>query len=167
MLDYGGLKRHSFFSLTRCVCIAAFLIMLCPVCRQPMLIVEFDDIELDACPDCKGIWFDAQELRELFELVGAPEHGGELEVQLERLKHASARRSCPRCRGRIEPVRAPTTDGELILDQCPRGHGLWFDKGELECLFESLLGENSDALVDVRKYLGHFAAASGSGDSAE
>ena len=141
--------------------------MLCPVCRQPMLIVEFDDIELDACPDCKGIWFDAQELRELFELVGAPEHGRELEGQLERLGHASARRSCPRCRGRIEPVRAPTNEGELILDQCPRGHGLWFDKGELECLFESLLGEDSDALVDVRKYLGHFAAASGFVDSAE
>ncbi len=133
-----------------------------------MLIVEFDDIELDACPDCKGIWFDAQELRELFELVGAPEYLQDLEGQLERLAHSSARRSCPRCRELIEPVRAPMSEGsELILDECPRGHGLWFDQGELEALFASLLGEASDALASVRKYLGHFAAARKSGDTAE
>lgn len=141
--------------------------MLCPVCRQSMLIVEFDDIELDACPDCQGIWFDTQELRELFDLVGAPEYLGDLENHLERLPHSAARRACPRCRGRIEPVRAPTPEGDLILDQCPRGHGLWFDRGELETLFQSLLGEGSDALAGVRKYLGHFAAARGSGDAAE
>lgn len=132
-----------------------------------MLIVEFDEIELDACPDCKGVWFDAQELGELFELVGAPEHVRDLENQLERLAHAKARRFCPRCRGRIEPVRAPASEGELILDECPRGHGLWFDKGELEALFQCLLGEASSALVDVRKYLGQFATTNDSGDSAE
>lgn len=132
-----------------------------------MLIVEFDEIELDACPDCKGIWFDAQELCELFELVGAPEHLRDLENQLERLPHAAARRSCPRCRGRLASVRAPSTSDELILDECPRAHGLWFDKGELETLLKAVLGEQSDALTDVRKYLGHFAAASGLGESAD
>ena len=83
--------------------------MLCPVCRQPMLIVEFEQIELDACPDCRGVWFDAQELRQLFELVGAPDNAFDLENELERMPRAAARRACPRCRGRIEPVRAPTT----------------------------------------------------------
>ena len=132
--------------------------MLCPVCRQPMLIVEFDEIELDTCADCRGIWFDAQELRELFELVKAPEHAHDLEQQLERLAHGSARRSCPRCRGRLEPVRTPSSNENLILDECPRGHGLWFDEGELESLLQSVLGAETDALSDVRKYLGIFAA---------
>ncbi len=130
-----------------------------------MLIVEFEQIELDACPDCHGVWFDAQELHQLFELVGVPESIHQLENQLERLPHAAARRSCPRCRGRIEPVRAPTGDRELILDQCVRGHGLWFDQGELESLFESLLGSENAALLEVRKYLGLFAAKRGEGET--
>ncbi len=124
-----------------------------------MLIVEFDGIELDTCIDCKGVWFDTQELRELFELVGAPEHLLNLENQLERLAHAPARRRCPRCRGRIEPVRPPGDNTELILDKCPRGHGIWFDHGELETLFQSVLSDASDALTHVRKYLGLFASS--------
>ena len=44
--------------------------MKCPVCRVPTYVVEFDKIELDLCPDCQGIWFDAGEL-EL--LLGTPE----------------------------------------------------------------------------------------------
>lgn len=141
--------------------------MLCPVCRLPMLIVEFDEIELDACPDCKGVWFDAQELRELFELVEAPEHLHDLENQLQAMPHVSGRRVCPRCRGRLSPVGTPSGDSELILDQCPRWHGLWFDQGELEALMTAMLGDKSDALTSVRKYLGHFAAASGSGETTE
>jgi len=141
--------------------------MLCPVCRQPMVIVEFDDIELDICPDCQGLWFDTQELRELFELVGAPEQVYDLEDHLDRLDRAGGRRSCPRCHARIEPVKSPASDAHLVLDRCPRGHGLWFDKGELETLFMSVLGEGSDALEHVRRYLGHFASASDSGDAGE
>jgi Zn-finger nucleic acid-binding protein len=129
-----------------------------------MLIVEFEEIELDACPDCRGIWFDSQELGELFELIGAPDHLHDLENQLQRLAHAKARRFCPRCRSRVEPVRAPARDGELILDECPRGHGLWFDRGELEALLECLLGEESSALEDVRRYLGQFATPRDAGD---
>ena len=37
-----------------------------------MVIVEFGNIELDTCVDCRGLWFDAQELGQLFELAGCP-----------------------------------------------------------------------------------------------
>lgn len=130
-----------------------------------MLIVEFDEIELDTCPGCRGIWFDAQELGQLFELVKAPEHACELEQQLERLARVSARRTCPRCRRKLDPVRAPGSNENLILDQCSRGDGLWFDEGELESLLQSVLGEETDALADVRKYLGHFAAPRPAGET--
>jgi Zn-finger nucleic acid-binding protein len=129
--------------------------MLCPVCREELVIVEFDDVELDACPDCHGLWFDAQELHQLFEAAGVPDHLYSLEERLERLPRAAARRRCPRCRGRIVPVRAPSDTKEIILDQCPDGHGLWFDQGELESLLECLLQED-EALDRVRDYLGQF-----------
>ena len=135
--------------------------MLCPVCRQPLIIVEYRDVELDACPDCHGLWFDAQELRQLFELAGAIDRFRQLEPQLDRLPHAHPRRKCPRCHGRLEPVRAPTEGEELILDECPREHGIWFDRGELDALLRSALDPQGQSLADVRAFLGKFAAPSG------
>ena len=60
-----------------------------------MIIVEFADIELDTCVSCRGLWFDAQELGQLFELAGVPERICELELQIDRLSHAGSRRKCP------------------------------------------------------------------------
>ncbi|MCU0962477.1 MAG: zf-TFIIB domain-containing protein [Pirellulaceae bacterium] len=131
--------------------------MLCPVCSQPMVIVEFQNVELDTCVDCRGLWFDAQELSQLFELAGVPHQYHALESQLDRLPHVGARRKCPRCRRPLEPVRAPARRGaELILDECPRGDGLWFDQGELSALLEAVLGDDVDTLRNVRSYLGEF-----------
>ena len=59
--------------------------MLCPVCQQPLVIIEFEHVELDACPDCAGLWFDAQELQQFFEITGVPEEFHDLEQQVDRL----------------------------------------------------------------------------------
>jgi Zn-finger nucleic acid-binding protein len=131
--------------------------MLCPQCHEPLVIVEYHDIELDACPDCHGVWFDAQELRQMFELAGAGAAYHKLEAQLDRLPHAEPRRRCPRCRKRLEPVRAPSAKDDLILDECPYEHGIWFDAGELEALLRASLGSER-ALEEVRGYLGEFMA---------
>jgi Zn-finger nucleic acid-binding protein len=132
--------------------------MLCPVCNQPLIIVEYRQIELDTCPECDGLWFDAQELKQLFELAGAHEHYVRLEAQLDRLKRDAPRRNCPRCRKRLAPVRAPSVPADLILDECEYGHGIWFDRGELEALMRSVLDAESQALAEVRAFLGRFAA---------
>lgn len=136
--------------------------MLCPVCSQPMIVVEYEEVELDACPDCRGLWFDAQELRALFERSGVPQQFHNLESELSRLPHGQSRRRCPRCRVRLVEVQAPSPDGTLVLDECPRGDGLWFDQGELKCLLQGLLGDQQGPLDQVRKYLGQFL---GSGPS--
>jgi len=36
--------------------------MICSVCRQSMLDIECNNIELDYCAKCRGVWFDASEL---------------------------------------------------------------------------------------------------------
>jgi len=138
--------------------------MLCPVCRQSLVIVEYQNVELDTCPDCHGLWFDAQELHQLFEIAGVPEQFHSMETHLERLSRAGQRRVCSRCRGKLVPVRAPSPNHDLILDECPNGHGLWFDQGELDSLLKNLLGEQSDALKNVRAYLGQFVSRTGPGE---
>ena len=122
------------------------------------VILEVEDVELDVCVHQHGLWFDVQELGQLFEKCGVPEDLQDLENRLEKLPHAGPRRYCPRCGGRMEPVRAPNTPDTLILDRCPRGDGLWFDRGELEALLVCLLEESDEELRLLREYLGHVAA---------
>ncbi len=60
-------------------------------------------------------------------------------------------------------VRAPGASGDVILDRCRRGHGLWFDPGELEDILAlEMPGEEGadSALAKVRAFLGQFASAS-------
>ncbi len=128
--------------------------MLCPACRQAMIIVEYDDVELDMCPDCSGLWFDSQELGQLFEKEGALEQLNSLEQSLAPAPNPKNSRRCPRCRGRLRQVVVPEIGNELILDECPQGDGLWFDQGELAGLLRGVFGESNLALEKVRNHLG-------------
>ena len=122
-----------------------------------MLIVEVEAVELDTCIDGHGLWFDDQELRQLFDIAGVGTAPADLEARLELLPHQGARRRCPRCTTRMEQVQAPGNADVVILDRCPRGHGLWFDQGELAALLEALLGPADGAIARVRDFLGQVA----------
>jgi len=99
-----------------------------------MIIVEYRQIELDVCAACKGVWFDAEELELLLESLGLES------AELGRppaAKPAEAARKCPCCRARMAKVLMGPGEGVLI-DRCKRGHGLWFDGGELDVVIRGL-----------------------------
>jgi len=144
--------------------------MQCPICRQDQLIVEFEGVELDLCLEGHGIWFDKDELRQLFDVAGVPEalHGLEEQLTFLPRRRGATERRCPRCHGKMRQVRAPGKSGDVILDRCRRGHGLWFDNGELEEILSLELGEGDEALAKVRRFLGGYTArATGSGPGEE
>lgn len=42
--------------------------MLCPVCKNTQLVMtERKSIEIDYCPDCRGVWLDRGELDKIIE----------------------------------------------------------------------------------------------------
>ncbi len=41
--------------------------MNCPRCHGPMKVATRMDVELDFCPQCRGIWLDGGELEKLME----------------------------------------------------------------------------------------------------
>lgn len=42
--------------------------MQCPVCKDPQLVIsEWQGIEIDYCPACRGVWLDRGELDKLIE----------------------------------------------------------------------------------------------------
>ena len=48
----------------------------CPRCQSPLVEREFQNVKLDACEKCKGVWFDSGEL----ELVLLLKKGDQLRV---------------------------------------------------------------------------------------
>ena len=117
--------------------------MLCPDCDEDMLILEYNDIELDYCDECSGIWLDEGEL----ELLLKPDSDSSvMGVLMENSKgHRKGDRECPVCGKRMLLVDIPiVSDGDEVfveIDKCPLNHGLWFDNGELQQILSSSNGE--------------------------
>jgi Zn-finger nucleic acid-binding protein len=95
-------------------------VCMCPKCNEPMLIVEFQGVEVDHCLDCRGTWFDAGELELVVEMAdGDPER---LHTMLgAEGARASEKRRCPRCRRQLRVLRIGTPPIEI--DVCPRRRG--------------------------------------------
>lgn len=46
--------------------------MSCPVCRVPLSMSDRQGIEIDYCPQCRGVWLDRGELDKIIERSVAP-----------------------------------------------------------------------------------------------
>ncbi len=112
--------------------------MICPNCKQDMIVVEHHQIELDYCTRCQGVWFDAVEL-ELF-LQSVKLTSSELIIKnvinLPAVESSRKRRRCPICgHGMKETAIGQPT---INIDVCHQGDGLWFDGGEVHELLRQL-----------------------------
>lgn len=104
--------------------------MQCPICKAKDMIPVLTDqgVEVDYCPECKGIWLDKGEI---FYFVKRPAR-----VQKE-LEHAikfgkPSEQTCPRTGKSMQEIKL--LQGELTLDYSPSSGGIWFDGAELEKL---------------------------------
>lgn len=94
-----------------------------------MITLELEDVEIDHCLECGGIWLDAGEL-EL--LLGDPDKAkGTLGAFQVDSKCTEALRKCPICDKKMQKIIVGESKPALLIDKCRRGDGLWFDKGEL------------------------------------
>lgn len=119
--------------------------MICPACKHPMLVVEYQKIELDYCGNCQGVWFDAGELELLLGAAGINETKPIL-TDLIKSPPASTREKkhkCPICRHDMKKVNITGTE-QIIIDICSREDGVWFDGGEVDHLVKLLTGKTAD-----------------------
>ena len=132
--------------------------MICPACKDVLIVVEYDKIELDQCTQCHGVWFDSGELELLFKLFGL-EVGELFTGNLatgEETKTSEEKRKCPIC-GRKMLKKAIVEEPKVIVDVCQYGHGLWFDGGEVAYVMKQLAAkpsEKHDAPQRVINFLG-------------
>jgi Zn-finger nucleic acid-binding protein len=113
--------------------------MICPACKNDMIVVEYDNIELDYCNDCHGVWFDSTELELLLKSMSLDSRSLLLNDMLNSPEAMSQekKRKCPICRSKMKKITVGEHPGVLV-DVCPKGNGLWFDGGELAQLLKHL-----------------------------
>lgn len=101
--------------------------------------MKFRSVEIDYCNQCRGIWLNADELDHLAS-------GLLRELQQQTGQGCPGKKHlCPRCDQRLHEITAP---GNLTLDRCPQGHGLWFDADELQQLLATTHADESLALLN-------------------
>jgi Zn-finger nucleic acid-binding protein len=108
----------------------------CPVCtKEPMIVMELNEIEIDYCLACKGIWLDAGELELLLGEDSLSKRF--LDSFKVEINSKEKKIKCPICDKKMEKVKVNSIDDDsgskpIVVDRCVNNHGLWFDKGELE-----------------------------------
>lgn len=100
----------------------------CPACKNAMIILELDQVETDYCTNCGGIWLDAGELELLF---ADTTQATQLVASFRQADTKENPRSCPICLKKMQKVLAADKNEPIVIDTCTKGHGLWFDRGEL------------------------------------
>ena len=105
--------------------------MKCPVCDTEMKPVSTHGIEVDFCPNCKGVWFDSKEMEKLSDSI---EEFNIVEPRFENMKLEDdmdeGLRQCPRCKSTMSKV---TINGKPpVFDYCPNDCGYWFDDNEVK-----------------------------------
>lgn len=106
--------------------------MNCPKCAAELVKKFYKGmIEVDACPDCRGMWLDTHELDRLEDVAfdDDPHKGSLIHFQ------SATEYPCPHCDGRLDEFQYRLYD--LKLDYCAANdHGFWLDAGEDERVLE-------------------------------
>ena len=109
----------------------------CPVCKKKMVEKEYEGVPIDICSACGGVWLDKDELYQIIEKrevkfseeekkdvePEAPMQGSRIDMIPEL--------NCPLCGAVMRRFTYAGTSG-VVIDRCPKGDGVWLDKGELE-----------------------------------
>lgn len=117
----------------------------CISCGEPLVVLELQQVEIDYCLECGGIWLDTGELglllgeeRAVRDLL-APFAG--------KSSSKPGKRKCPICSERMQAVT--TSEPSVEVDLCEQGHGIWFDRGELHQIVRIIGGDGGTKVAKL------------------
>jgi len=104
--------------------------MICPKCAAETEITSYDDIRVDRCSNCNGLWFESGELAELRNDTWMADYildSGDPKVgkQFNRIDKIQ----CPECGTQMKEEFDPE-QAHIMYESCPNGHGTFLDAGE-------------------------------------
>jgi Zn-finger nucleic acid-binding protein len=125
----------------------------CPACGAKLDLYSILSMEFEGCPKCHGMWLTKDELRQLKNKVGIGQlHWLNSEVDsLEKTTAVPGKRVCPKKDGG-KLVSVVFGKSLVVLDWCPKCHGIWLDRGEFDKVVEYLTNElGNSTMKDVEK----------------
>lgn len=107
--------------------------MKCPKCDKARLKkVKVNELVVDHCDECGGLWCDQNELPRLLELKAGEVR--DLRRGGARTGANTRRGNCPHCATELLRV-ASALNRQVTVDKCPDCGGVWLDGGEFDALF--------------------------------
>ncbi|KPJ52362.1 MAG: hypothetical protein AMS16_06440 [Planctomycetes bacterium DG_58] len=124
--------------------------MECPKCGADMEKVTYQEIQVDRCTRCKGIWFDMLEAEQLKRLKGS-EDIDTGDPKLGKVFSKVEKINCPVCHTQM--IRMVDLDQPHIwYEACTVCYGLFFDAGEFrDYKEETVLDFFKDLFTEERR----------------
>ncbi len=114
-------------------------VMMCPRCKKELKVVFQEDVEIDTCLECNGVWVDLIEEKKILNMK--PEVFTVDELHRLRKYYQSLGRveeikyvPCPICNKLMQRKNWGAHSG-VVVDKC-YDHGTWYDVGEIEKIRE-------------------------------
>ncbi len=93
-----------------------------------MEIVRYEDVDVDRCTACGGLWFDTMEREKLMKKRGS-EAIDTGDAEMGRKQNAVDRINCPRCTSRMVRMVDPA-HAHIWFEKCAVCGGAYLDAGE-------------------------------------
>ena len=121
----------------------------CPKCHHGMEEVSYEDITIDRCTGCGGLWFDGDEAQRLKNMPGSDRlDSGDPKTGRMYDRHADI--NCPRC-GKAMEKSADWKQVHIWYETC-RDHGIFMDAGEFtDFKHETLFDRFRELIKGTRK----------------
>jgi uncharacterized protein len=129
------------------------MLLACMKCTSVLDKARIEDVEVDLCPTCGGLWLDHGEIDRLGKKMGS---------EIDRLRKLLAPRAgeappvpsdvttvCPACTAKVREVKL----GPVTIDICTKCKGVFLDRGELDAALK--------VLKDQKTTLGQLIATAG------
>jgi Zn-finger nucleic acid-binding protein len=129
------------------------MLLCCLKCTSVLDKTRIDEIEVDHCPACGGLWLDHGEIERLSKKMASDidrlrkilnKHEGPPAVPSDVVA------TCPACTGEMKEVKL----GEIGIDFCSRCKGFFLDRGEID----SALAAVKDSKLTVAQLIATVAA---------
>lgn len=102
--------------------------MKCPKCKERMEAVTYDNIAVDRCQWCKGLWFDMLEHEDLKAIDGS-EAIDTGDAEFGRQYNEMEPVDCPKCNTQMVGM-VDVNQPHIWYESCTVCHGVYFDAGE-------------------------------------
>lgn len=121
--------------------------MNCPNDKENLEVMLFHNVEVDYCPKCLGIWFDADELRLAKDIKDEQLNWVDVDLwrQADKFEVLRTDKHCPVDRAGLTQIKYD--DSKVKVDFCKMCHGVWLDRGEFKQIINYLKNKSDYELL--------------------